>query len=202
MADSGGGPFLGLAGLTDPGSDFTVMQFIARMMMLKTWTGIPVLVKAIRNGGAGAVALAGVVDVQPMVHQVDGQGQPTPHDTIFGVPYFRLQGGVNAIILDPAVGDIGWCLFAQRDISTVKANLSPSTPGSSRTFDPSDGFYLGGLLNGVPQQIIRFAAGIYEQSPVVTATGNMKVGAGATGAFGTSTGQVVTVQDGIITNIA
>ena len=38
-------------------------------------------------------------------------------------------------------------------------------------------------------------------SPAIEASGNVGVGSGATGSFTTPTGQVVTVRDGIITNI-
>ena len=45
---------------------------------------------------------------QPLVNMLDGAGDATEHGTIFGLHYTRLQGGANAIILDPQVDDIGW----------------------------------------------------------------------------------------------
>jgi len=56
-----------------------------------------------------------IVSVQPLVNQVDGQGNPTQHGIINGVPVFRLQGGANAIIADPVAGDIGLLATASRD---------------------------------------------------------------------------------------
>jgi hypothetical protein len=44
-------------------------------------------------------------------------------------------------------------------------------------------------------------SGVTITSPLVIATQNLQVGNGATGMFTTPTGQIVTVQDGIITNI-
>jgi len=44
-------------------------------------------------------------------------------------------------------------------------------------------------------------SGIILTAPLVRVTENLEVGNGATGSFTTPTGQVVTVQDGIITNI-
>jgi hypothetical protein len=99
----------------------------------------------------------GFVDVVPMVSQVDSAGNPTPHDVIYNLPYMRVQGGVNAVIIDPAVGDIGAALFCRRDISTVKRTRKPANPGSRRRFDWADGLYVGGFLNGVPTQYIRFS---------------------------------------------
>lgn len=44
-------------------------------------------------------------------------------------------------------------------------------------------------------------SGVTITSPLVIATQNLQVGNGATGSFTTPTGQTVTVQDGIVTNI-
>jgi phage baseplate assembly protein gpV len=89
-----------------------------------------------------------------------------PHGTIYSVPYFRLQGGANAVILDPQVGDIGIAVFAESDISSVKAAKAQANPGSARKFDMADGLYLGGFLNGTPSQYVQFSAsGITLLSP-------------------------------------
>jgi Phage protein Gp138 N-terminal domain len=114
------------------------------------------VVKVLSVTNSGAVAAVGFVDVMIMTNMVDADGNATPHGTIHNCPYSRLQGGANAIILDPQVGDIGWAVFADRDISSVKANKAQANPGSSRRFSASDGIYLGGILNGVPVQLIQF----------------------------------------------
>ncbi|MDX7990851.1 hypothetical protein [Xenorhabdus littoralis] len=49
----------------------------------------------------GGVAPVGHVDVLPLVLQVDGAGNTYTNSTIYNVPYFRYQGGANAVILDP-----------------------------------------------------------------------------------------------------
>lgn len=49
--------------------------------------------------------------------------------------------------------------------------------------------------------LINGAALVFLQAPSTIATGNLVVGAGASGSFTTPLGQVVTVQDGIIINI-
>lgn len=138
-------------------NEFSQMQFIFTRLLNRTCTTQLVVVKAVRN--AGGVTPVGTVDVQPMVHQINGDGQVTPHAVIYGVPYMRLQGGANAIILDPQVGDIGVAVFAMRDISVVKASKAPGAPGSGRTYDYADGLYFGGFLNGTPEQYIRYFTG-------------------------------------------
>lgn len=108
---------------------------------------------------SGGLAPVGLVDVQPLVAQISGDGTVTPHGIIYNVPYFRLQGGGNAVIIDPEPGDIGMCGFCSRDISSVKQNKAPSAPQSRRRFDYSDGLYFGGFLNGTPKQYIHFKDG-------------------------------------------
>ena len=183
-------------------SETNALHFVFSQLMAKTWSACPVSVVAVKKGGGGAVAAAGSVDVHPLVNQVDGSGVATPHGTIFGLPYIRLQGGANGIIIDPAVGDIGLAVFCDRDISSVKANKAQANPGSWRRYNPSDGIYIGGILNAVVSQYLQFAGGITAGTPVLTTTGNVKVGTGASGSFSSSTGQLITVADGIIVGIA
>ena len=173
---------------------FQFDQFMSRV-----WTAIPV--KVISCTGTGAVATAGTVNVQPLVNMIDGAGNATPHGVINGLPYYRLQAGNTAIIADPIAGDLGLAIFCQRDISSVKVNKAVSNPGSFRKFDPADGIYLGGLLNPVPAVAIQFGGGAIIINGALTTTSNLVAGNGATGSFTTGTGNIVTVQDGIITNI-
>lgn len=157
------------------------------------------LVQVVAVDGAG-VAPVGTVDVQPLVQMVDGAGNVYAVGKIFSVPYLRLQGGVNAIICDPVVGDIGLCAFASRDISAVKRNKAESAPASRRQHDWNDGLYLGGFLNGTPQQYVQLASnGIVIHSPksitleapniklqassVTTQTGSFAVNASQTAQF-------------------
>jgi hypothetical protein len=121
-------------------------------------TGTLVRIEACTN--AGDLSPVGFVDVTPLVNQIDGSqpANPTPHVTIYGLPYLRMQGGTSAVILDPQKGDIGVAVFASRDISKVKSTKAQANPGSYRQYDFSDGMYLGGMLNGVPLQYIRFGS--------------------------------------------
>lgn len=84
------------------------------------------------------------VDVLPLVNQVTGAGQAIPHVTVFGVPYFRLQAGANALICDPAVGDIGLAVICDRDITSAQNTSAQANPGSLRRWSFADSFYVGG----------------------------------------------------------
>lgn len=174
-AQNGG---LGFRGFQEPdtaSSDFSAHAFLIESMIAKIAGATLVKVMAVTN--AGGVSPVGFVDIMPLVNQVDGAGNAVPHETISHCPYFRLQGGTNAIILDPQVGDIGIAIFASRDISSVMANKGQANPGSRRQHDMADGLYIGGVLNGSPVQFIQFNAdGITVVTPgniTVQAQGNL-----------------------------
>ena len=161
--------YASLQGAFAGNDEYNQLDFVVRSIMAGMATATLVRVEAV-DAGEG-VAPVGFVDVQPMVAQVDGAGQPTPHGIVHGVPFFRLQGGSNAVIIDPVPGDIGVCVFASHDISSVKANRAPANPGSRRRFAYSDGLYLGGFLNGAPQNYVRFTTtGDIELKPATKVT--------------------------------
>lgn len=113
------------------------------------------LVQVVRVKSQG-VEPVGFVDVRPLVSQINQSGQVVAHGVIHNIPFFRLQGGTNAVIIDPKVGDIGMCGFCSRDISSVKTHKQMSPPQSRRQFDWADGLFFGGFLNGTPEQYIQF----------------------------------------------
>lgn len=138
--------------------------FAVRSILLGLQTATLVRVEKCTNNGG--LAEMGTVEVTPLVNQIDGQGIAHKHGVIVNVPYFRMQGGANAMIIDPAPGDIGFCVFASRDISKVKATKAQANPGSFRHHDWADALYIGGLLNAIPTQYIQFSAdGIVIHSP-------------------------------------
>lgn len=149
-------PVLGYGGTETPQSsqgEFNAMSFVIAQMMGRINVAAVVRVMAVDDpGGEDA---AGTVDVQPMVNQLDGLLHMVPHGTIFQLPYIRVQGGTNAFVIVPQVGDLGLAIFADRDISTVKTTKDQANPGSLRRFDMADGIYLGGMLNGAPTRFIR-----------------------------------------------
>lgn len=161
------------------GSELNAQEHLFRAMASEMATATVGLVKAVRPGGIGG---ASFVDLQPMVAQMDGAGNVVAHGVINNIPVFRLQSGGNAVVIDPAVGDIGIVVFAARDISAVKTSRAPAQPGSARRFDMADGLYIGGVLNGTATQYVEFAAGgINIVSPgniAITADGSVTISAG------------------------
>lgn len=138
---------------TAPGNALTEWMFAFRSAMAKVRTTIPVQVTAIHGGGLAPV---GRVDVQPLVQQTDSAGNVMALPVLYGLPYIRWQGGASAVILDPAVNDIGLVCFSDRDVSAVVASLKQSAPGSNRRFSLADGFYVGATLNAQPTQYLQF----------------------------------------------
>jgi hypothetical protein len=170
-------------GLLSPWSGwgkYNQMAFAIQQLISKIQTAT--LVKIVSCTNDGGLSPVGYVNVIPLVNQLDQNGNPVPHVTIYNVPYLRMQGGANAIILDPqgesapgaGDGDIGVAVFASRDISKVKSTQAQANPGSARQYDFSDGLYLGGMLNGVPSQYISFdpVNGITINSPIGVNTSN------------------------------
>ena len=149
---------------SDNASDVGRMQFIIRAALAGLRVAVPVKVMSVTN--AGGVSPVGTVSVQPMVSLVDGSGVVWPHGTIYNVPYMRIQGGANSIIIDPQVGDIGIATVCDRDISGVKASGGISAPGSTRKNDLSDVVYLMTIIGAAPSQYVQFnASGITVTSP-------------------------------------
>jgi hypothetical protein len=155
------------AGMLQPSTLWGVhnnLAFIIQQALSKVQTAT--VVKVVSCSNDGGVSLVGIVDVQILVNQISGQKVATPHVTMYGLPYLRIQGGANAVIIDPQPGDIGIAIFASRDITTVKSTKAQASPNTFRTHDFADGMYLGGLLNGVPSQYVQFTAtGISIVSP-------------------------------------
>lgn len=139
--------------------EFLISQAIARMATC-AW------VQVVSCSNSGAASAVGTVTVQPLVNQMAGAGAPVAHGQITQMPYWRLQGGASAVILDPVAGDIGLALFASRDSSLVRrAALGIGlalgrlfNPSTARQYDWGDGVYLGGMLNGAPTRWVRFSA--------------------------------------------
>ena len=159
--------YAGQADLSALTSEKNALAFIVRMILGELATATLVQVKAVAPND-DSLAIGGTVDVVPMVNMLDGSNNAIPHGTLHKLPFFRLQGGTNAVQIDPKVGDIGLAVFASRDISSVKNTRAQANPGSFRKHDMADGLYLGGFLNGVPEQYVRFStAGIQVVSPTL-----------------------------------
>ena len=128
-------------------------EYILERMIGRTYTITLVKVNEVQAGDTGPVGFLSATD---LTQQTDGNNDGIANVPMENIPYFRLQGGANAVIMDPKPGDIGLVAFSRRDITVIKQSRQESPPPSLRTHDVSDGLYIGGLLNGAPAQWIRF----------------------------------------------
>lgn len=180
-------PQVGAATFESGTSDFNAADFIARQVLSGANIAGLVQVQAVH---------ASTVDVLPLVNQVDGSGNVTPHLTVFGLQWFGLQSGTSAVIIPPTVGDIGMAIYCDRDISSVISNKGQANPGSSRRFSMSDGIYFGGIpgLNAAATQFVQFlgaGAGITVTTPgVFTINAGGKTWSFGSAGFTMSTGVV------------
>jgi hypothetical protein len=175
-------PAFGQQGPSTNANKYNALIFAIQQQLLKVQTNIPVQVVSCTN--SGAVASVGFVDVKVLTNQMTGNRTSIPHGTIFNIPYMRLQGGGNAVIMDPVAGDLGIMSVASRDISAVKSARGFANPGSYRVFNWSDGMYIPGILNAAPSQYLQFSSGgilllsptaITLQAPSITLDGNTEV---------------------------
>lgn len=151
------GAYAGRADPTSAASEYNALEFIATQVVNRISTATLVKVQSVTNT-PGQLAAVGHVDVLPLVNQMDGNGNATPHQIVHNLSYFRYQGGANAVLIDPQAGDIGLAVFCDRDVSAVKANSAQSNPGSGRRFDMADGIFIGLCLAGAPTQYIAFTS--------------------------------------------
>ena len=103
-----------------------------------------------------SLAPIGRCEVLPLVQQIDGSNNVYPMGKIINVPYLRVQGGKNAIVIDPQVGDVGLCGFCERDISIVKRTGELSAPDTRRKYDINSAVYMFTMMSGTPTQYIHF----------------------------------------------
>lgn len=136
----------------DAVDEISVLRFTIKRLMARMEAMIPVTVIAV-HPGAGTPPVAGTVDVKLLLTTLDAAGNATQPGVIYGLPFFRVQGGPWAIVIDPAKGDFGYIVAASRDISNLtKKSPAPAiqNPGSFRQYSYSDGIYMGGAFNNVP----------------------------------------------------
>lgn len=143
----------------DSSSDLTTIMAIAQRLIERM--SVMKLVKVVAvHPGSGTPPVGGTVDVQLLVNQIDGMGNPVQHGTVNGLPVFRSQGGPWAIIIDPAVGDYGFVVCADRDSSLVLQTPGQANPGSRRRYNVADGVYIGGVgsMNAAPTGYVQLNA--------------------------------------------
>lgn len=148
--------FFGWTPLTVGNSDHNMVAFLASQVQGHIRTMQPVKIMAVHGGGLNPTSKL-TVDCLPLAKQIDGAGGAMSHGTVYGCAVNRAQGGTNAIINDPVVGDIGCLVCADRDITAVKSQSAESNPGSYRRHSLSDGVYHGTFGNTkTPDQYVMF----------------------------------------------
>lgn len=144
----------GQRGLSTNSSEYNAQDFMIRQLIGQIATAEPVRVVAVSGSGISPV---GFVDVQPLVNLVTGEQKAQEQSVLFKLPYLRIQGGKNALVIDPQPGDIGLAVYAMRDTESLKESRGKGgnvNPGSARSLSKGDGFYLGGFLNDAPERYI------------------------------------------------
>lgn len=141
--------------LTTGNHPHSAQNFAIEALLKRLHTATPVRVVAVYQDQA--TGLVGYVDVLPLLRQVDGEGQTHAPSRLYHQPFLRIQGGKNAVVVNPQIGDIGLSVFADRDCSVVAATRQTAQPGSPRFLDAADGWYLGGFLNDAAERYILIA---------------------------------------------
>ena len=128
--------------LNSGASEYNAISFLVEQMIKgMVNTAIPVRVDSCTKPGVGGAA--GYVSATPLVQQRGADGKALMPVSLPQLPYYRVQAGTAAVVLDPQPGDIGLAVFSQQDASNVKAGTSePVQAGSFRAFDMSDGFFV------------------------------------------------------------
>jgi len=147
------------------------------------------LVEVVKVYDSDDLAAVGFVDIKPMVQMIDGANNVYERGVITKAPYFRLQGGGNALIVNPKSGDIGLAAFCERDISMVKRTRKSAAPNTRRQFSLNDAVYFGGFLNGVPSQYIQFL----ESGINIKSTGNINING-----VNISPSGIITLSNGVV----
>lgn len=112
------------------------------------------------------LAPIGRCSIRPLVQQIDGNNNVYGRGVISNVPYLRVQGGKNAVVLDPVVGDVGLAGFCDRDISMVKRTGKTAAPNTRRQYSLNDAVYMFSCMGDTPEQFIHFKGNeIHIKSP-------------------------------------
>lgn len=159
------------ATLDTPSSPFNVLSFLMESVLNQQLnTALPVRVDSCTKPGTGDAA--GYVSATPLICQRGADGRALTPVSIPKLPFFRLQCGKAAVVIDPQPGDVGLAVFAQKDCSTLQAGKTePEVAGSFRRFDMSDGFYIGGFLGVPPETFVH----LDPEEQTVTVTGPQTV---------------------------
>jgi hypothetical protein len=89
-----------------------------------------------------------VVEVTPLVDDVDDDGRVTTYRRLAGVPVLQPTGYGGGLTLPIAAGDHGLLIFTERATDEAVETGRPGTPRDHRRYHLSDGFFVPGLRLG------------------------------------------------------
>jgi hypothetical protein len=159
------------------------------------------------------------VDVLPLISTLRPDGSNIPYQEIFDVRMqtYACQLGDVFVSLPIHENDPVWVMVSERDVSKLMTTDGSITQQSTTqaTHDLSDcfcipAFFPDGLAKEFDKDALVIAnsdtkivvrKGSIKVEGNLSTTENLSAGNGATGSFTTLTGQVVTVENGIVTNI-
>lgn len=189
--------------LNSGASEYNALSFmIEQAIKGMVNTAIPVRVDSCTKPGVGGAA--GYVSATPLVMQRGADGKSLQPVSLPQLPYYRVQAGTAAVVLDPQPGDIGLAVFSQQDASNVKEGTSePVQAGSFRCFDMSDGFFVATHYGETPttfihldpennEVTIKAPSKITIEAPQIELKGAVTMG-------GVSSGDTMTLQGSIST---
>lgn len=110
-------------------SDIGAQNFAIDAALRRLYTMLPV--KVVNVEQPSPTDQVGFVDVMPLIKQVDGEGSAVEPSVLYRLPFFRLQAGANAVIVNPQPGDKGAALFAMRDIASSATRDGPRAAGDA-----------------------------------------------------------------------
>lgn len=142
--------------LQDLSSNVAIQRIEINNAISAIQTMLPVTVVKQYGGGLDIV---GNVDVVIATNLMTGNRKPVEHTVIYGVPYLRMQGGTDAMILDPKPGDTGFCGFCSREIAGFTKTRKAYSPRTKRKFNFADAVYLFGYSGVKPENYIMLKDG-------------------------------------------
>ena len=95
-----------------------------------------------------------IADVKPLVTRTKENGEPINNSVIYGARVWRLYRGDCAIVANPVVGDIGFCVYCDRDTSLAFNSKKEGAPPTTRSHSRMDAIYIGGVVNKAPTHYI------------------------------------------------
>lgn len=113
--------------------------------------------------------------IKPLVIGRSASGEQIEPELVYNIPYFRLQMGTSAVIMDPKEGDIGLLLVCDENTAGVKSTNGPAVAPTGQRHSRQYGIYLGGvaLLNSTPDEYIKFTGSGIEIVGDVSITGKL-----------------------------